>query len=64
MIEEIFEYIKKNGIVSKKELIKKFQIDDKFIDYLVSYAKKRGYKIDTDKKNNIKCSKCPYKNKF
>jgi predicted transcriptional regulator len=64
MIEEIIDYILNNKVVSKKEIIKKFDIDEKFLDYIISYANKKGYKIKKEKNQIFKCSSCPYKKYF
>lgn len=64
MIKEIINYIMKNKIVSKNEIIKKFNIDEQFLDYIISYANKIGYKIKKEKNKVLKCSSCPYKKTF
>lgn len=61
MIEEIIEYILKNKVVTKNEIIKRFEIDEHFLDYIISYANKRGYKIKKEKNKIFQCSSCPYK---
>ncbi|HAF07800.1 MAG: hypothetical protein QME48_08155 [bacterium] len=64
MIEEIINYILEKRLVSTKELTKKFNIDEPFLDYIISYAKNKGYRIRKDKKKLIKCFSCPYKKFF
>ncbi|MEO0281130.1 MAG: hypothetical protein ABIN05_02110 [candidate division WOR-3 bacterium] len=64
MIEEIINFILRNKIVSKKEIMKKFDIDEQFLDYVINYANKRGYKIKKERNKIFKCSSCPYKKFF
>ncbi|MEO0234577.1 MAG: hypothetical protein ABIN39_00950 [candidate division WOR-3 bacterium] len=64
MIEEIINFILNNRVVTKKEITKKFDIDEHFLDYIISYANKRGYKIKKEKNKIFKCSSCPYKKFF
>uniref|UniRef100_A0A7C3N9I2 Transcriptional regulator HTH-type FeoC domain-containing protein n=1 Tax=candidate division WOR-3 bacterium TaxID=2052148 RepID=A0A7C3N9I2_UNCW3 len=64
MIEEIIDYILKKKVVSTKELTKRFNIDEPFLDYIISYAKNKGYGIKKDKNKLLKCSFCPYKKFF